>query len=74
MAEDLTQDIVELSVNTELNPAQTANQMAQCIKEHTKRYTVEMDCAIEGMEMDHTHALQMLRAKADELKQIYHNV
>lgn len=49
----MTKDIVELSVNTELNPATAANQMAECIKEHTKKFTVEMDCAVEGIEMDH---------------------
>jgi hypothetical protein len=71
LAEDLTKDIVELSVNTELNPATAANQMAECIKEHTKKFTVEMDCAVEGIEMDHSHALAMLRAKKTDLEGVY---
>lgn len=48
--------------------------MAECIKEHTKRYTVEMDCAVEGLEMDHSHALNLLREKKKELEDIYQNV
>lgn len=45
--------------------------MAECIKEHTKKFTVEMDCAVEGIEMDHRHALVMLRAKKTELEGVY---
>lgn len=57
-----------------MNPVNTANQMAECIKEHTKRYTIEMDCAVEGIEMDHSHALEMLRIKKEELENTYVNV
>lgn len=42
--------------------------MAECIKENVKRFTVEMDCAVEGIEMDHSHALEMLREKKIELE------
>lgn len=48
--------------------------MAECIKENVKRFTVEMDCAVEGIEMDHSHALEMLREKKIELESIYQNV
>lgn len=33
-----------------------------------------MDCAVEGIEMDHSHALTMLRDKKAELEGIYQNV
>ena len=33
-----------------------------------------MNCAVEGIEMDHAHALEKLRAKKVDLENMYQNV
>lgn len=51
--EKIHSGLIRLSVSTGVNPEDTSRDWAECIKKHLNTFSVKMECALEGISMDH---------------------
>lgn len=50
-----------------MNPAAVAGDVARCIKTQVRNNTIQLDCAVKGIPMDHSWAIQQLQSMANAL-------
>ena len=67
LPEKIHTSLIKLSINTELNPLTQSVDFAECIKKHINTFSVQMECALEGVAMDHTYAIEKLGEYAEKL-------
>ena len=61
--------LIKLSVNVEeVNPETTSRGFAECIKKNINTFSIKMQCAVEGMTMDHSWAVNKLEESATYLR------
>ncbi len=57
LPEKIHTGLIHLSVETGLNPENVAEGFAECIKRHINTFSIRMECALEGIQMDHEWAV-----------------
>lgn len=68
LSDDIHKGLIKLSINTGLNPEVQAEHYAECIKKHINTFSVKMECALEGVAMDHSDAVEQLNKYAEILR------
>ena len=64
LPEHIHKSLIKLSINTNINPETQAADFAECIKKHINTFSVKMECALEGISMDHEYAVEQLEKYA----------
>ena len=63
----LSQTVVLEDGDKIMNPSVVAGDFAKCIKTRIRNNSIQLDCAVKGIPMDHSWAIEQLRTMAKEL-------
>lgn len=68
-ADDIKKNLITVSVNGDFNPQKVADSFVECIKKTITVHSIPLECAVNGIKMDHDWALNQLKIEAANLQQ-----
>lgn len=69
MPQKIGKGLIKLSVNKAINnPEIVSDDIAECLTKHMNKFSVQLECAVPGIPMDHEWALNKLQEMAKEFR------
>ena len=75
LPEKLHEDVIKVTVNSgDMNPTEFTHDIAKCIKRKMSTFSVQLECAIDGLPMERKWAEQQYNKIYSEIKDMYPEV